>query len=91
MLFLVFVAEAIGVPAPTDMVSDELSLDQVIGDLGATFVQANDALAKSTSTLGDVHQNVLPMKEVPSTADGFADVLGPGVVGLSRQMSWMTS
>ena len=65
-------------PAPTDMVSDELSLDQVIGDLGATFVQVNDALVKSASTLGAVHQNVLPMKEVPSTADGFADVLGPG-------------
>ena len=65
-------------PAPTDMVSDELSLDQVIGDLGTTFVQAKDALAKSTSILGAVHQNVLPLKEVPSTADGFTDVLGPG-------------
>ena len=65
-------------PAPTDMVSEDLSLDQVIGDLGATFVQAKDALAMSASTLGAVHQNVLPMKEVSSTADGFADVLGPG-------------
>ena len=65
-------------PAPTDMVSEELSLDQVIGDLGTTFVQAKDALAKSAGTLGTVHKNVFPMKEVPSTADGFADVLGPG-------------
>ena len=65
-------------PTPTDMVSDELSLDQVIGDVGTQPVQAKDALAKSASTLGAVHKNVLPMKEVPSTADGFADVLGPG-------------
>ena len=65
-------------PTPTDMVSDELSLDQVIGDLGATFVQAKDSLAKSASTLGAVYKEVLPLGEVPSTADGFAGVLGPG-------------
>ena len=60
------------------MVSDELSLDHVIGDLGAMFVQAKDALAKSTSTLDAVYKNVLPSGEVPATVDGFADVLGPG-------------
>ena len=65
-------------PTPTDMVSDKLSLDQVIGDLGTQFAQAKDAIAKSTSTLSAVHKNVLPTTEVPSTADGFADVLGPG-------------
>ena len=65
-------------PTPTDMVSDKLSLDQVIGDLGAQFVQAKDALAKSASTLSAIHKNVLPTTEVPSTANGFADVLGPG-------------
>ena len=31
-----------------------------------------------SSDLGVMHHNVLPLKEVPSTADGFADVLGPG-------------
>ena len=65
-------------PAPTDMVSDEMSLDQAIGDLGATFVQAKDALAKSTSTLGAVYKEVLPQGEVPANVDGFANVLGPG-------------
>ena len=65
-------------PTPTDMVSDELSLDQVIGDLGTQFVQAKDALAKSTSTLGAVYKEVLPLGEVPSTADGFVGMLGPG-------------
>ena len=42
------------------------------------FVHAKDALAKSTSTLGAVYKNVLPLGEVPATVDGFADVLGPG-------------
>ena len=65
-------------PTPTDMVGDELSLDRVIGDLGAQFVQAKDSLAKSASTLGAVYKEVLPLGEVPSTADGFAGVLGPG-------------
>ena len=63
-------------PTPTDVVSDELSLDQVIGDLGASFVQAKDSLAKSASALGAVYKEVLPLGEVSSTADGFAGVLG---------------
>ena len=65
-------------PAPSDMVSDYMSLDQAMGDLGATFAQAKDALAKSTSTLGAVFKEVLPQSEVPATAEGFADVLGSG-------------
>ena len=65
-------------PAPTNVVGDELSLDHVIGDLGAMFVHAKDALAKPTSTLDAVYKNVLPLGEVPATVDGFADVLGPG-------------
>ena len=57
---MVLFAEAVGVPTPTDMVSDELSLDQVIGNLGATFAQVKDALDKSASTLGAVYKEVLP-------------------------------
>ena len=54
-----------------------MSLDQAMGDIGATFAQPKDALAKSTSTLGAVFKEVLPHGEVPATAEGFADVLGP--------------
>ena len=75
---MIFVEGVIGAPAPSDVVSDELSLDHVIGDLGAFFVQAKDSLAKSASTLGAVYKEVLPLGEVPSTADVFAGVLGPG-------------
>ena len=75
---MIFVEGVVGAPAPADVVSDELSLDHVIGDLGAMFVHAKDALAKSTSTLGAVYKNVFPSSEVPATVDGFADVLGPG-------------
>jgi len=78
LLFLIFVEGVVGAPAPADVVSDELSLDHVIGDLGAMFVHAKDTLAKYTSTLGAVYKNVLPLGEVPATVDGFADVLGPG-------------
>ena len=78
LLSLVLFSEASGVPAPTDLVSDELSLDQVIGDLGTSVAQAKDALAKSASTLGAVYKEVLPQGAVPATAAGFADVLGPG-------------
>ena len=35
ILHVMHFAEAAGVPTPSDMVSDEMSLDQVIGDLGA--------------------------------------------------------
>ena len=75
---MIFVEGVVGAPAPADVVSDELSLDHVIGDLGAMFVHAKDALAKSTSTLGAVYKNVLPLGEVPATVDGFTDVLGSG-------------
>ena len=60
-----------------------MSLDQAMGDLGATFAQAKDALAKSTSTLGAVYKEVLPQGEVPATAEGFADVLGPGTATMA--------
>ena len=40
--------------------------------------QAKDALVKSTSTLSAVYKVVFPGGEVPSTADGFAEVFGPG-------------
>ena len=76
-------AEAAGVPAPTDMVSDKMSLDQVIGDLGASVAQAREVLAKSASTLGAVHREVLPHDEVPATADGFLNVLGPGTLTMA--------
>ena len=65
-------------PASADGASDELSLDRVMNDLGTVCTQAKDALAKSASTLGAVYKVVLPSGEVPSTADGFADVFGPG-------------
>ena len=78
LLLFVLAAEAIGVPAPSEMASDEPSLDQVMDDLGAAVVQVKDALAKSTSTLCAVHKVVLPSSEPPSTVDGFADVFGPG-------------
>ena len=90
MLFLVFVEGVIGAPAPSDMVSDELSLDHVIGDLDAMFVQAKDALAKSTSTLGAVYKEVLPLGEQPSTVDGFANFLGPGTSTMANFASVLT-
>lgn len=46
--------------------------------LGAMCTQAKDAVAKSASTLGAVYKVVFPTGAVPSTADGFADVFGPG-------------
>ena len=49
-----------------------------MSDLSAKCTQATDALAKSASTLGAVYKAVLPSGDMPSTADGFADVLGPG-------------
>ena len=55
-----------------------MSLDRAIGDLDAISTQAKDALAKSTSTLGAVYKGVFPSGQLPSTVDGFADVLGPG-------------
>ena len=60
------------------MASDDLSLEQAVGSLNAMCDQAKDALAKSTSTLGAVYGVVFPTGVVPSTADGFADVFGPG-------------
>ena len=39
--------EAAGVPTPTDVVGVKMSLDQVIGDLGASVAQAREMLAKS--------------------------------------------
>ena len=77
MLSLIYEG-AIGAPASADGASDELSLDRVVDDLGAMCTQVKDALAKSASTLGAVYKVVLPNDEVPSTADGFTDVLGPG-------------
>ena len=60
------------------MSSDDLPLDQVVGGLGAVCTQAKDALAKLTNTLGVVYKVVFPTGVVPSTADDFADVFGPG-------------
>ena len=58
--------------------SDDLSLEQAVGGLSAICNQAKDALAKSTITLGAVYGVVFPTGVVPSTADGFAEVFGPG-------------
>ena len=69
---------SIGASVPSDMVSDKLSLDHAMDDLGAMFIQAKDTLAKSTSILGAMHKNVLPTSELSSTVDGFASLLGPG-------------
>ena len=55
-----------------------MSLDRVMSDLSAKCTRATDALAKSASTLGAVYRAVFPTGDVPSNADGFADVLGPG-------------
>jgi len=77
VLFLIY-EEVIGASASADGTSDDLSLDRVVDDLGAKCTQAKDALAKSASTLGAVYKAVLPNGEVPSTADGFAEVFGPG-------------
>jgi len=60
------------------MASGDLSLEQAVGGLNAVCDQAKDALVKSTSTLGAVYGVVFPTGVVPSTADGFADVFGPG-------------
>ena len=70
--------EAVGAPASADALSCDLPLDQVVGGLGAVCTQAKDALAKSASTLGAVYKVVFPTGVVPSTADDFADVFGPG-------------
>lgn len=70
--------EAVGAPAAADASSGDLPLDQVVGGLGAVCTQAKDALTKSASTLGAVYQVVFPTGVVPSTADGFAEVFGPG-------------
>jgi hypothetical protein len=70
--------EAVGALASADVASGDLSMDQVVGDLGAVCTQATDALAKSASTLGAVYKVVFPSGVVPSTADGFADVFCPG-------------
>ena len=75
--FLVYEG-AVGAPASADESSDELSFDRAMNDLSARCTQATDALAKSASTLGAVYRTVFPTGEVPSTADAFANVLGPG-------------
>ena len=72
------IAEAAGVAAPMDPSGDKMSLDQAMYDLGASFAQAREGLAKSTSTLEDVHKQVLPYDQVPANADGFLSALGPG-------------
>ena len=77
-------AEAVGTPAPADMASDDLSLEQAVGSLNAMCDQAKDALVKSTSTLGAVYGVVFPTGVVPSTADGFADLFGPGTSTLAN-------
>ena len=77
-LLVVIFEGAVGAPASVDMASGNLSLDRVVGDLGAVCTHAKDALAKSASTLGAVYEAVFPSGVVPSTADGFANVLGPG-------------
>ena len=70
--------EAVGAPASADVASDDLSLEQAVGGLGALCNQAKEALAKSTSTLGAVYQVVFPTGVMPSTVDDFANVFGPG-------------
>ena len=67
---------AIGVPAPLDMVSDKFSLNRVIDDLGAIFIQAKDTRNKSMSMLGAVYKGVLPTSEPLLIADGFASIIG---------------
>ena len=67
-----------GVPAPVNPSGDKISLDQAMGDLGASVAQAREVLAKSTSTLAAVHKEVLPHDQLPANADGFLSVLGPG-------------
>jgi len=82
--------EAAGAPTSVDGANDDLSLDRVVGDLGVVCTHAKDALAKSASTLGAVYKAVLPSGEVPTTADGFADVFGPGtstMANFSRALS----
>ena len=71
-------AEAVGALASVDVASDDLSLEQAVGGLGALCNQAKEALAKSTGTLGAVYQVVFPTGVVLSTVDGFADVFDPG-------------
>ena len=82
--------EAASAPTSADGANDDLSLDRVVGDLGVVCTHAKDALAKSASTLGAVYKAVLPSGEVPTTADGFADVFGPGtstMANFSRALS----
>ena len=38
-------SEVVGVAAPNELVGDKMSLDQVIGDLGACVAQAREVLA----------------------------------------------
>ena len=71
-------SEVAGVAAPNVMAGNKMSLGQVIGDLGASVAQAREVLTKSASTLEAVDKEVLPHNEVPATADGFLNVLGPG-------------
>ena len=42
------------------------------------FQHAKSSLDTSTRTLSAVFKEVLPSSDVPATAQGFADVLGPG-------------
>ena len=53
-------------------------LDRVVEKLGAAIQHTKSLLDTSTRTLGHVHKEVLPAAEVPATAQGFSDVLGPG-------------
>ena len=71
-------AEVVGAPASADVASEDLSLEQAVGGLGALCNKAKEALAKSTSTLGAVYQVVFPTGVMPSTVDDFANVFGPG-------------
>ena len=73
---LLICEEAAGAPTSADKANDDLPLDRVVSDLGVVCTHAKDALAKSASTLGAVYKTVLPSGEVPTTADGFADVFG---------------
>ena len=78
MVFIFVFSKAAGVSAPTDPSGDKMSLDQAIGDMGASVAQAREMLAKSTSTLAAVHREVRPHNQMLANADGFLNVLGPG-------------
>jgi hypothetical protein len=82
-VLLLFYEGAIGAPASADESNDSLSLDRIMNDLSTKCTQATDALAKSASTLGAVYRTVFPTGAMPSTADGFADVLGPGTTTMA--------